>query len=116
MTLPRCGACDELFWPPAEVCPECLSAAVVWDEVDGRGTVWSGAVYHRGYTEALADAVPYQCILVELDSGPRMISRFVSREGGAAVPGQRVVATRAELTAARPMMPCFEEVQRVGSG
>ena len=116
MTLPRCGACDNLFWPPSDVCPECLSDAVVWDDVDGRGTVWSDAVYHRAYTAALADEVPYQCILVELDCGPRMISRFVPNHGGSAVPGQRVVATRAELTAAGPMVPCFQEDRRVGSG
>jgi uncharacterized OB-fold protein len=98
-----------VFWPPSEVCPECLSDAVVWDEVDGRGTVWSDAVYHRAYTAGRADEVPYQCVLVELDCGPRMISRFVSMGGGNAVPGQRVVATRARLAEARPMIPCFQE-------
>jgi uncharacterized OB-fold protein len=109
LTLPRCASCGHVFWPPSDVCPECLSDAVEWDEVDGRGTVWSVAVYHRAYTPALADEVPYQCILVELDCGPRMISRFASKGAARAVPGQRVIATRAKLNESRPPMPCFQE-------
>jgi uncharacterized OB-fold protein len=115
LTLPRCDACSRWFWPPSEVCPECLADSVGWGEVDGHGTVWSDAVYHRAYTPELTGAVPYQCILVELDCGPRLISRFVSAYGGRAAPGQRVVATRAELVRGGPMMPCFQEDERVGS-
>ena len=109
LALPHCDACGNVFWPPSEVCPDCLSDAVGWDEVDGRGTVWSVAVYHRAYTAALEAQVPYECVLVELDCGPRMISRFVSTGGGNAVPGQRVIATRAQLAGDRPMVPCFRE-------
>jgi uncharacterized OB-fold protein len=109
LVLPRCASCATVFWPPSDVCPECLSDDVTWDEVDGRGTIWSDAVYQRAYTPSLADQIPYQCILVELDCGPRMISRFVSNGGARAVPGQRVVATRAALAVGAPMVPCFEE-------
>jgi uncharacterized OB-fold protein len=98
------------------VCPDCLADDVGWDEVDGHGTVWSEAVYHRAYTPESTNEIPYQCILVELDCGPRMISRFVSHGGAETVPGQRVIATRAQLSPGRPMVPCFEEGEAVGSG
>ena len=115
LTLPHCAGCDRLFWPPADVCPECLAGEIDWRSVDGAGTVWSVAVYHHAYTAATAAAVPYQCILVELDCGPRMISRFVP-SGAAAAPGQRVVATRAAMVPDGPMVPCFQEGEPVGSG
>src|SRR4051794_26471889 len=77
LMLPQCLGCNHVFWPPAEVCPECLAGDIGWRSVEGTGTVWSVAVYHHAYTAAAAAAVPYQCVLVELDCGPRMISRFV---------------------------------------
>ena len=115
LTLPHCAGCDHLFWPPADVCPECLAGTIDWRSVDGAGTVWSVAVYHHAYTAATAAAVPYQCILVELDCGPRMISRFVPSDAAAA-PGQRVVATRAAMVPDGPMVPCFQEGEPVGRG
>jgi uncharacterized OB-fold protein len=90
------------------LCPACLSVDVSWREVSGDGTVWSVAEYHRAYSQRYAAEVPYQCILVELDCGPRMISRFVSESDAKAYPGQRVRAVRAELSSGRSI-PCFEE-------
>jgi len=96
------------MWPPSEVCSTCLSDDLAWTDVPGDGTIWSVAEYHRAYDPRSAPLVPYQCILVELDRGPRMISRFVSVSAAKARPGQRVKAVHAELGTGRSA-PCFTE-------
>jgi uncharacterized OB-fold protein len=102
-----------VLWPPAELCPACWSSEVVWQDRPGDGTVWSVAEYHHAYDEPSAAEVPYQCILVELDCGPRMISRFASATNASARPGQRVKAVRATLPTAGAV-PCFADAEGLG--
>ena len=108
LTLPACRACDTVFWPPSERCPTCLSDEVSWADVPGDGTIWSAAEYHYAYDRGFAPELPYECILVDLDCGPRMISRFVPTSKAKAAPGQRVVAVHAELRPGRSL-PCFTD-------
>jgi uncharacterized OB-fold protein len=106
LNLPRCEACRYLIWPPAEVCPQCLERSILWTVVPGNGTVWSVAVYERGFTDELRARVPYACVLVELDAGPRLISTLVDAASDIAEPGLRVMATSvADPRGVR--LPCF---------
>lgn len=106
INLPRCEACGYLIWPPANVCPECLGTRTTWEAVAGAGTVWSVAAYERGFTRELASRVPYTCVLVELDAGPRLISTLVDAEAGNVQPGLRVVATSIQGPGGI-RLPCF---------
>jgi uncharacterized OB-fold protein len=90
VAVQRCGACAELRWPPAPICPECLTPGGTWTRLTGDGTVWSVAVYHRAFHPGLHDEVPYRVGLVELDEGPRLIARLAEDVG----PGHRVRAGR----------------------
>ncbi len=80
LALQRCRACGRLRWPPEPGCPECLAPGGDWETVDGTGTVWSVAVYEHAFHPALEDELPYVCALVELDAGPRLVSRLVDVE------------------------------------
>jgi uncharacterized OB-fold protein len=106
INLPRCGACGYLIWPPADVCPECLGTQVAWEVIAGTGAVWSVAAYERGFTRELAARVPYTCVLVELDAGPRLISTLVDAETEIMQPGLRVVTTNIQSPSGI-RLPCF---------
>jgi uncharacterized protein len=113
LNLPRCRDCDYLLWPPAGVCPECLGTRIEWTTAPGIGTVWSVAMYEFGFTRELAGRVPYACVLVELDAGPRLVSALVGMAPERITPGLRVTATRT-ANAAGVRLPCFRPIAVCG--
>ncbi len=93
----HCASCGFVRWPAAGVCPECLSRDFAWRPVEPVGTVWSWVVYHRAYSAALRERVPYDVALVELDCGVRLLTRLTGFAGGDDPVGTRVVARFEEL-------------------
>ena len=77
LELPKCDACERFWFPPSRSCPHCLSSAFRWQQVSGRGRIFSFVIYDRVYHPAFADEVPYAVALVELDEGPRMVSNIL---------------------------------------
>jgi uncharacterized OB-fold protein len=77
LRLQRCQACGQFWFPPSNVCPECLSPAWAWELVSGRGTVFSFVVMHRAYHPGFKDALPYNVAVIELEEGPRLVSNVV---------------------------------------
>jgi len=51
LSLPRCTDCDRLLYPPPPRCPHCLGDDLVWEDLSGRGSLYS-------WTEIFLDAVP----------------------------------------------------------
>jgi uncharacterized protein len=111
LSVQRCRDCGRRRLPEARFCPDCLSTRAEWIPDDGAGTVWSVAVYHRAFDPAFADAVPYGVVLVELDSGPRLITNVLDLSPADLQPGLRVVVAAFEvrpgefLPYARPARP-----------
>jgi uncharacterized protein len=68
----RCADCGYLRWPPAPLCPQCLSPAGGWVPLQGHGSLLTYCVYHRALDPAFADEIPYAVGYVQLDEGPRM--------------------------------------------
>jgi uncharacterized OB-fold protein len=64
LELPRCNACGKFHFPPRPRCPTCLSPAISWTPVSGRGEVHSFTVIHvpviRGFE------TPYAVAQIEL--------------------------------------------------
>jgi uncharacterized OB-fold protein len=77
LMLQRCDACGYLRYPPAPICPQCLDPAAHWVTDPGTGRIWSYCVYHHPYTQEFKDLVPYAVALVQLDSGPSIITNVV---------------------------------------
>jgi uncharacterized OB-fold protein len=92
LVLQRCGSCGYLRYPPAPLCPECLSPDAAWITDPGVGEIWSYCVYHRAYTKEFAALVPYAVALVVLDSGPAIITNVVDARPDQLRIGQRGVA------------------------
>ncbi|WP_250454632.1 OB-fold domain-containing protein [Caballeronia sp. ATUFL_M2_KS44] len=74
LELQHCACCDTTLYPPAPVCPHCLSDGLQWRAVSGRGTVLSWVVYHKTYLDAYP--APYNVIAVRLDEGAVLISNL----------------------------------------
>jgi uncharacterized OB-fold protein len=77
LVVQRCTGCGAFRFPPRELCSSCLSTAVAWAEVSGRGTIFSFNVMHQVYHPAFATEVPYAVVVVQLAEGPKLISNLV---------------------------------------
>lgn len=78
LLLRRCKACDKRSYYPRRLCPYCGSQHLSWERAAGRGTVYSHSqVCISFYGRAWESQVPYTVVLVDLDEGPRMLSRLV---------------------------------------
>jgi hypothetical protein len=63
----RCAACGLLRYPPTHACPWCTELAWTWQEVSGRGTIYSYEIVAHAIQPGFKDATPYPIVLVELD-------------------------------------------------
>ena len=77
LALPKCEDCSQFWFPPSRTCPHCLSTNVSFQNVSGRGKVFSFVTFHRVYRPAFAEDVPYVVALVELEEGPRVLSNIL---------------------------------------
>jgi uncharacterized OB-fold protein len=77
LVVQRCTACEHTRHPPAPVCPECRSADSDWQELSGRGEVYSYTSVYRPI--AAGQELPYVIAVIALEAagGIRMISNLV---------------------------------------
>lgn len=66
-----CNGCERHVFYPRALCPHCGSSNLEWARPTGAGTVYSTTVMRRK-PEAGGD---YNVCLVELEEGPRLMSR-----------------------------------------
>lgn len=77
LKIQRCQSCETFRFPPAILCPECLSREVKWQKVSGRGKVFSFVVYRRLYHPAFEADLPYTVAVIKLEEGVRLLSNMV---------------------------------------
>jgi uncharacterized OB-fold protein len=92
LVVQRCTDCDHQRHPPAPVCPECRSSNADWNELSGRGELYTYTVVHRAI--ALGQELPFVIAVVSLEGagGVRIISNLVD-----ANPGELEVGMAVEL-------------------
>jgi len=92
LLVQRCGDCGHMHLPPGPLCPVCRSFNRTWQEVAGRGTVYTYTVVHRAYVPSLADRLPYVVVVVELEGsgGVRFTSNLVDADPSAVRIGMAV--------------------------
>ena len=92
LLVQSCGDCGQTQLPPGPLCASCRSFNRTWQEVSGRGTVYTYTVVHRAYVPALADKLPYVVIVVELEGGggARLTSNLVDTDPAAVRIGMAV--------------------------
>lgn len=108
-SLQRCSKCNRFWFPPAVLCPHCLSTEWKWEPVSGRGKVFSFVVYHRVYHPGFRNDIPYVVAVIELDEGPRFLSNLIECSSGSVYCGMPVqvvfedVEDRVSLPKFRPI-------------
>ena len=83
LMIKRCAACGERHHYPRALCPFCGSDRTEWQEVSGRGTVYSYSVMRRV-------PAPYVLAYVTLDEGPTVMTNLVDCDFDAIRIGQKV--------------------------
>ena len=71
--IQQCKECGRHVFYPRAVCPHCGEPELKWVEATGRGVVHSTSVVHQK-PEAGGD---YNVSVIELDEGPRLMSRVM---------------------------------------
>ncbi|PLP98447.1 Zn-ribbon domain-containing OB-fold protein [Cupriavidus pauculus] len=87
--IPKCLECDRYHFFPRVICPYCGSLALQWTAPTGLGRVYSTTVVRGKETS-------HNVCLVDLDEGPRLMSRVVGIEPGDVKIGARVKAMIAQ--------------------
>ncbi len=90
LTLQRCKATGQCFFPPAPVSPFTGRPDWEWVTASGKGTVWSWVVFHQGYFAGMKDELPYPVVMVQLDEGPFLLTNVEGMEAEDIAIGQRV--------------------------
>jgi uncharacterized protein len=85
----RCGHCDAAIFYPRALCTNCGAPDPDWSVSEGLGTVYAVSVVHRP-PPSFAGQAPYAVLLVDLDEGFRMMSRFVDATPDTVSVGDRV--------------------------
>ena len=77
LLVQRCTQCSNMRLPPAPICPECRSDDLDWQEVSGRGEVYTYTIIHRPV--AANQEVPFVVAVIALEGaqGVRLISNLV---------------------------------------
>lgn len=88
----RCSRCEESFFPPRSICPNCRGAGEV-DEVklSGEGEIMTYTVV-RVAPEGFEKQAPYVVAIVKLKEGPRITSQIVDCEPDDVEIGSKVAA------------------------
>lgn len=92
LLLQTCEACGHVFYYARAACPSCGGRVLRWTESRGRGRVFSYSHVHVSFFgEAWTPELPYTVVLVDLDEGPRMVSRLVGDDREAVAVGDAVM-------------------------
>ncbi|OUS21955.1 hypothetical protein A9Q95_02590 [Rhodobacterales bacterium 59_46_T64] len=98
LDIPLCGDCGKHHFYPRAICPHCHSDNLTFDTVSGRGEVHTFTIARRPAGPAFADDVPYVVALIELEEGPRMMSRVQTDDPEAVKIGAKVEVTFVKAT------------------
>jgi uncharacterized OB-fold protein len=90
--LRSCRACGLAHYYPRPFCPSCWSDDVEWIEGSGRATLYTWSKVYRNDLPPFHEQVPYIAAVVELDEGPRMMTRLIECDDDDLAMGMSLVA------------------------
>lgn len=74
-----CTACQQYFFYPRLYCPKCLSDAIEWRSVSGKGRLLTYVISARP-APGFENETPYAIAIVQLDEGPHLMTNIVNTE------------------------------------
>ncbi len=72
LVVQRCTDCRYFNHPPRLACDTCQSQQLYFEQMSGRGTIYSFTVMHQPNIAGFEDEIPYLNILVELEEQPKL--------------------------------------------
>jgi uncharacterized OB-fold protein len=105
LTVQICAACGEAQSYPRSACAACTSDRVELRPASGRATVYSFTVVWRAPEPSMP--VPYVLALVDLEEGPRLLTRLEDIAPAAVRIGMPVRLTRCEALSDAVALPFF---------
>ncbi|MBI5911728.1 MAG: Zn-ribbon domain-containing OB-fold protein [Betaproteobacteria bacterium] len=98
LLLQKCDGCGHVFYYPRQMCPQCGKREPGWITSTGRGIVYSYShIAVSFYGAQWESQIPYTVILVDLDEGPRMLSRLIGDDRERAKIGDRLEVNFVEV-------------------
>ena len=73
----RCMKCGKWRHVPRDMCAECGSWDWEWAKSSGRGKLFTWTVVTLPMHPAFKEEVPYAVCLIDMEEGPRVVSRIV---------------------------------------
>ena len=111
LLLRDCGACGKVSYYPRATCPHCGGRQLGWRAASGRGVVYSFTqVGVSFYGPEWESQLPYTVVLVDLEEGPRMLSRLIGSDQAFAAIGDPVQLEFVAVDGQR--LPYFHRVPR----
>jgi uncharacterized OB-fold protein len=95
--IKRCRSCRHAHHYPRPFCPFCWSEDVVWENASGRATLYTYSTVYVNDLYPFREKVPYIAAVVDLDEGPRVMTRLVD-------------VTDADVQVGMPLVVDFEQV------
>ena len=90
LLLQHCRGCSHVFYYARRLCPACGGTQLSWKAASGTGTVYSYSEVHVAFQGPhWQSQLPYCVVLIDLDEGPRMLSRWLAPKGERPAIGQR---------------------------
>jgi hypothetical protein len=98
LLLRRCGTCHRHHHYPRPFCPHCWSDDVEWVEATGGASLYTHSTVYVNDLPPFDSQVPYVAAVVELDEGPRLMTRVVDCEPSDLAIGMRLRLRTAPVT------------------
>ncbi|HWL77991.1 Zn-ribbon domain-containing OB-fold protein [Microbacterium sp.] len=73
----RCRSCGVVHHYPRPFCPACWSDDVEWLPASGRATLYTYSTVYMNDLPPFRDQLPYTAAVVQLEEGPRVMTRLV---------------------------------------
>lgn len=85
LAMQTCAACGKMRFPPRPMCPSCQSLERTWQNLSGRGHIWSFTIPYPPLLPAFNDQAPYNVVVVELEEDPsiRLVGNLIGDASGA---------------------------------
>lgn len=110
LMLQHCAGCGHVFYYARRLCPACGGTALSWQASSGKGRVWSYSQVQVAFQGPhWQSQLPYTVVLIDLDEGPRMLSRWLGPSGELPQVGQRAQVSFPEVQGQR--LPYFQSAE-----
>lgn len=70
LVVQACNDCATIQHPPEIICHKCRGYDLGWKDVSGNGKIWTYVIVNRAAHPAMADMIPYNVSLVQMDDEP----------------------------------------------